>query len=120
MRHLKKLLLIALFSGSVSIYAQDWDEGITFSSATISESYCVELDPTQPVAEWYSMDISEFGFTDETIARNQFLQRSNNLVSFNINFEEQIAYARIHLDRTPEPKDIVWWNEYLASLCAAE
>ncbi|MCG8578102.1 MAG: hypothetical protein MI810_24695 [Flavobacteriales bacterium] len=119
MKNLKKFALVCFFFGSLSSFSQDWKDGIEFSTATVSADYCVILDPTKPVAEWYEMDITDFGFTDETTARNQFLQRSNNLISYNVDLSEQKAYARVHLDRTPTPQDIVWWNNYLSTLCTS-
>ena len=120
MKQLKKLAFAAIFLGATTSFAQDWTEEIEFETATITTDYCIQLDATKPVAEFYQMDISAFGFADETEAKKQFYTRANNYISFQVDLASQTTYLRVHLDRTPEPKDIAWWNEYLVSLCSAE
>ena len=113
------LTLLAISLASLS-FSQDWKEGIVFSTATITEDYCVQLDADNPVQEWYEMDITHLGFASQDEANKAFWSRANNLVSYNVDLSENKAYARVHLDRTPEPKDINWWNDYLNSLCPTE
>ena len=120
MKYLKKLTFLAIFLGSTVSFSQDWTEDIEFETATITTDYCIQLDATKPVAEFYQLDITAFGFTDETEAKKQFYTRANNYISFQVDLPSQTTYLRVHLDRTPAPMDIVWWNEYLASLCSAE
>lgn len=120
MRQLKKLAIAVLFFGATTSYAQDWTEDIEFETATITSEYCISLDATKPVAEFYQIDITAFGFSDENEAKKQFYTRANNFLSFQVDLASQTTYLRVHLDRTPEPKDIIWWNDYLESLCAAE
>ncbi len=119
MKNLKKLTFLFVFLGSTVSFSQDWSS-IDFETATVDANYCVQLDATKPVGEYYEMDISFLGFTDEIEASKQFNTRANNFISFHVEMSEQKAYAHIHVDRTPAPMDIVWWNDYLASLCAAE
>jgi hypothetical protein len=119
MKNLKKLSFLFIFLGSTVSFSQDWSS-IEFESATVDANYCLQLDATKPVAEFYEMDIAFFGFTDAVEAKKQFNTRANNFVSYHVDLAEQKAYCHLHLDRTPAPMDIVWWNEYLASLCASE
>ena len=89
----------------------------TYSAATITEDYCVTLDPTEEISEFYEIDIHDFGFETEIEATKKFGFISNNLLTYSVDFENEKAYLQVHLDRTPEPRDIIWWNEYLNSLC---
>ncbi len=120
MNHLKKLVFIGLLCGSFTAFSQGFPDGVEYGEATVDENYCVQLDPSTIVGEWYEMDITSFGFTDEIEAKKQFMTRANNLVSYYVVLSEQKAYAHIHLNRTPSPQDIAWWNNYLLSLCPAE
>jgi hypothetical protein len=120
MKHLKNLVFVCFFCGSFSAFSQEWMAGIEWQTATVDANYCVQLDPTEAVGEWYEMDITAFGFTDEVEAKKQFMTRANNYISYYVNLSEQRAYAHVHLDRTPSPEDIVWWNNYLLSLCPSE
>lgn len=121
MKVLKSLAIGLLLAGASSANAQVFPEGTTFGTATVTAEYCVTLDPSSPVQEWYEMDISAFGFTNLAEAQNAFLMRSNNLISYNVvDLAEQKAYARVHVDRTPAPEDIVWWNDYLSTLCPTD
>ena len=120
MNHLKNLVFVCLFCGSFASFSQDWMSEVEWKTASVDLNYCVTLDGTSEVGEYYTMDITAFGFTDEVEAKKQFMTRANNLVSYYVNVAEQTAYAHIHLDRTPSPQDIVWWNNYLLSLCPAE
>jgi len=101
-------------------YSQDWREGIAFLPASITPEYCVQLDATQAVGEWYQIDISALTFENQAAAEKAFWSRSNNLVAFQVKLDENKAYAKIYLDRTQVPHDIIWWNEYLASICPTE
>ena len=120
MKHLKNLVFVCLFFGSFSTFSQDWMSEVEWKTATVDLNYCVQLDPASEVGEYYEMDITAFGFTDETEAKKQFMTRANNYISYYVDLSEQKAFARVHLDRTPEPQDIVWWNDYLLSLCPSE
>lgn len=120
MKRLLNLAFVCLFCGSFSSFAQDWMADVEWKTATIDINYCLQLDPASEVGEYYEIDIEAFGFTDEVEAKKQFQTRANNYVSYHVDLSEQKAYAQIHIDRTTEPKDIVWWNNYLLSLCPSE
>lgn len=110
---IKALLLGALLSPTVGL--SQHDEG--FASATITDEYCVSLDTDLPIAEFYEIDISHLELASETEALNKFGYINNNLLTYTVNFAAEKAYLQIHLDRTAEPMDILWWNDYINSLC---
>lgn len=88
-----------------------------YETATITSDYCVSLDATKPVSEYYKIDISALNFADETEARKAFGYISNNYLSYVVDFDNHSAYLHIHLDRTQNPQDIAWWNNYLNEHC---
>ncbi|NOQ75350.1 MAG: hypothetical protein GQ574_25290 [Crocinitomix sp.] len=108
-------LLLALIFAPMSIFAQD--EGIDYGTATVTEEYCVSLNTEVPISEYYSIDISHLDITTELEAVNNFGFISNNLLTYSVDFAAEKAYLHVHLDRTSAPKDIIWWNEYVNSLC---
>ena len=89
----------------------------TFPVATCNTDFCVQLDADQPVEEYYQIDIASFNYTTFSAAYEKFGAISNNLLTYSVHIDEQIVVLQVHLDRTEEPKDIVWWNDYLNSLC---
>lgn len=115
--NMKKLFLLLIICSTTAVFSQDWRDGLTFLPATVTSDYCVQLDAGQPVAEWYIMDITHMDFANQTEAQQAFWMRQNNLVSYTVILDEHKAYAHIHLDRTSTPQDIVWWNDFLNSLC---
>ncbi|MFT5822167.1 MAG: hypothetical protein ACI8ZM_003423 [Crocinitomix sp.] len=108
-------LLLAFLLAPMSIFAQD--EEIEYGTATVSEAYCVSLNTETPISEYYSIDISHLDVATELEAVNNFGFISNNLLTYTVDFAAEKAYLHVHLDRTSSPKDILWWNDYIISLC---
>ncbi len=117
---MNNLLVSAFIFLSLTISAQSFaqyvDE-VEYLSASITTEYCVSLDSSSPVGEYYEMDISHLHLSTEKDANDRFGFISNNLLTYVVDFEENKVYLQVHLNRTPEPKDIVWWNSYIDSLC---
>ena len=108
-------ILLALLFAPALIFAQEGE--MDYGTATVTHEYCVNLDTESPISENYLIDISHLHLTTELEAVNNFGFISNNLLTYTVDFEAEQAYLQIHLDRTPTPKDIVWWNAYVTSLC---
>jgi hypothetical protein len=106
-------VFLALIFASSNSFAQD----IEYGTATVTEEYCVSLDTESPIAEHYSIDISHLHLMTELEAVNKFGFISNNLLTYTVDFEAETAYLHVHLDRTSTPEDIIWWNDYVESLC---
>ena len=107
-------ILWAFLLASTSSFAQD---EIEYGTATVSEEYCVSLDTDSAISEYYSIDISHLNLLTELEAVNNFGFISNNLLTYSVDYAAETAYLHVHLDRTSSPKDIVWWNDYVNSLC---
>ena len=108
-------LLLAFILAPMSMFAQD--EEIEYGTATVSSEYCVNLDTEAAISEYYVIDISHLAIATELDAVNNFGFISNNLLTYSVDYAAEKAYLHVHLDRTSSPKDIVWWNEYIISLC---
>jgi len=117
---MKKLIFLFSVSCLSISYGQDWRDGITFLPATVTEDFCVSLNADQPIAEWYVMDITLLGFTNQEEAEKAFWSRSNNYVTYQVKLDENKAYAKIWIGRTQVPHDITWWNSYLGSICSID
>ncbi len=87
--------------------------------AEITSEFCVSLSAEEAIVEYYEIDISHFGFETEKEANDRFGFICNNLLTYTVDFDNMTCSLHVHLDRTPELKDVVWWNEYLSSLCSA-
>jgi hypothetical protein len=112
--NLTTIILVLIFAPT-TIFAQD--EEIDYGTATVSEEYCVSLNTESPISEFYSIDISHLHLDTELEAINNFGFISNNLVTYTVDYAAETAYLQVHLDRTSSPKDILWWSEYINSLC---
>lgn len=118
MKSLKKLALIVLLAGSTGAYSQLYPEGTTLGEATVTDdTYCVSLNADQPVQEYYELNIASQGFTTFEDAHRIYGAISNNLLTYKVDIDNQRVILQVHIDRTEEPQDIVWWNAYLESLC---
>lgn len=106
-------ILFAICS-PLGIFAQD---EIDYGAASISPEYCVLIDADSPVKNFYIIDIDHLHIADEIEAVDKFGHIENNLISYTVDLVEHKAYLELHLDRTSEPKDILWWSAYLNSLC---
>lgn len=88
------------------------------ATATISDSYCVSIDATQPLQDYYEIDIAHLGFVDAESAQAKFGFIQNNLMTYYVDFTNLKVIMELHLDRTNDPKNVAWWSEYLTSLCS--
>ena len=113
---IKKCFLWLIVLMPFSIFSQT-EEVIEYSDATITTEYCVTINTDNPIAEHYVMDISHLHLVTEIDANDKFGYICNNLLTYTVDVEANEAYLQIHLDRTPEPKDVIWWNDYINSLC---
>jgi len=89
----------------------------TYGIATINSSYCVTIDTSVPLTEFYQINIVDLNFATEIDARKVFGNISNNRLSYKVDFANHVAYLQVHADRTQFPQDVIWWNNYIASLC---
>lgn len=89
----------------------------TYGVGTITSSYCVSIDTSLPLTEFYQIDIAALNFATEIDARKVFGNISNNRLSYKVDFANHVAYLQVHSDRTQYPQDVIWWNNYIASLC---
>lgn len=118
MRYLTNLFLfVGIVCSPLVNYAQDAEGEITYGNATITDEYCVSLDAGAAISEYYIIDISHLHIPSAKEANDNFGYICNNLLTYTVDFDANTAYLQIHLDRTSEPKDIVWWNDYINSLC---
>lgn len=109
-----RFLFLVLFGCSISLSAQ---ESAGIGSASMDANFCLTLNAEEPLHEFYVVDISAFGFATETDAKKTFGMKSNNLITYNVDFANNLVIAHLHLDRTGEPKSLEWWSEYLLSVC---
>ncbi|WP_066758539.1 hypothetical protein [Crocinitomix algicola] len=108
-------LLLGLVFSPFGLFAQPGDE---IPTATVTDELCVSIDDTgSPISETYEIDISHLHLHSEKEANDKFGYISNNLLTYTVDFSAEKAYLNVHLDRTSEPKDVVWWNDYIISLC---
>jgi len=118
---LKKMSRFALATGFVFLtttsfgQTQQWPE--TYGQGTINADYCVTIDTSQPLQEFYKIDIAHLNFANETDARKVFGAISNNLLTYRVDFANHTAYLNVHADRTKNPENVTWWNNYIDSLC---
>ena len=109
-----RFLFFVLFGCSISLSAQ---ESADIGAASMDANFCLTLNAEEPLHEFYVADISAFGFDTEIDAKKTFGMKSNNLITYSVDYANNQVIARLHLDRTGEPKSLEWWNEYLHSVC---
>lgn len=108
-------LLLGLIFTPLCSFTQDGDD---LPTATVTEDLCVTIDDTgSPISDLYEIDFSHLHLLSEKEANDKFGFISNNLLTYTVDFSTETAYLNIHIDRTPEPKDVIWWNDYINSLC---
>lgn len=115
MNNLKKIFLVLTLGVASFSFSQSSD--VEYASATINESYCIELDSSIDLKEFYSADASVFGWTSAVDARKHCGYHSNNLVTLTPDFDNGLVLIQIHADRAAAAYDVTWWNEYLQSIC---
>lgn len=91
-------------------------------NASIDQNYCLSLNVNEGLAEVYIFDISQFGFVSAEEATKAFNLRSNNLVSYAVDFSNNRVFAKIHTNRIPDGEiaSVDWWNNYFSSLCSQQ
>ncbi|CAG7581692.1 MAG: hypothetical protein SLAVMIC_00978 [uncultured marine phage] len=115
MKFFGKIVTIFLLFIGQSLFSQE-----TYPIASFNEDGCVQLDTSIPVEEFYTIDISSFGFVTFGEAHKLFGSMSNNLLTYKVYIEDQITILQVHLDRTEVPQDLEWWNAYLVSICSGD
>jgi hypothetical protein len=119
--NLKKISKLVLATGFLFLttasfgQTEEWPE--TYGQGTINTSYCVTIDTTQPLQEFYKIDISHLNFATATDAQKVFGAISNNRLTYRVDFANHAAYLKVHADRTTTPQDVIWWNNYIDGLC---
>lgn len=114
----KNFLTLVLFSFIVlSSFTTDTEWPTQYGVAKIDANYCVTIDTSKPLESFYKIDISDLNFASEVDAQKVFGAISNNYLSYRVHFSDNAAYLKIHADRTKEMQDVIWWNDYIQSLC---
>lgn len=116
MNNLKRILFLFAITMASMSFGQAAEEG-TAGEATITSSFCVELDASVEVTTVYRADASALGWASEAAAKKACGFHSNNLVTYDQDYANNEIIIYIHTDRTSAPQDVAWWNEYLESLC---
>ena len=80
--------------------------------ATVDANMLVVLDDSAPVKSVYTADISNMSFKDEASAKKAFNHVSSNLVSYEVNWDDQTVAIFVHNDRLKEDRSIQDWNKY--------
>ncbi len=117
MNTLKKYFLLVAISAASFSFAQESSETADNGSATLDANYCLALDATTEVQMNYAADASDLGWTSAAHAKKMCGFYSNNLVTYKSDYENNQMLVIIHTDRTRGEKDVIWWNDYLLSLC---
>jgi len=117
MNTLKRLFLLVAITVASSSFAQTSTEAIDYGSATVSSAYCIELDDSQPIQEYYVASASSLGWSSVENAAKMCGFHRNNLITLQEDYANGNIIIRIHTDRTYEPRDIIWWNNYLQGIC---
>jgi hypothetical protein len=114
MNYLKKIVLFVAISFASIGFSQDLNKP---GKATVTTNFCITLDEASPIQEHYTVNATSLGWTSELDANKACGFHSNNLVSYSADYKNNLLLIQIHTDRTQGKKDIVWWNEYLNSIC---
>ena len=117
MSSLKKIFLLAAFSFTYLSFGQDADKMVNRGNAVISSNYCLVIDNTIPLQEYYVADASSLGWTSQAHAKKMCGHHSNNLVGYTPDYENNKMLIHIYVERTYEPRDFAWWKNYLMSIC---
>jgi hypothetical protein len=109
-------VLIAAFLVLTS-FTKDAQWPAQYGEATIDANYCVKIDASKPLESFYKIEINHLNFATEIDAQKVFGSISNNYLTYRVDFANQVTYLQIHAERTKEMKDVIWWNDYIHSLC---
>ncbi|NOQ74695.1 MAG: hypothetical protein GQ574_21965 [Crocinitomix sp.] len=113
MNSLKKIFLLVTLSVATFSFSQSTDAG----TATIDGNYCLVLDNDSEIQEQYSADATGLNWTSAAHAVKKCGFHTNNLVTYKADYENNRILIQIHTDRTYDSKDVIWWNQYLQSIC---
>lgn len=117
MKKNKLFLVTAFVVSSLSLSAQtEPTEGLEVT-ATLNENFCLTFVDDSPIQEFYIADISALGFENEQEAKNVFGTKSNNLITYTVDFPNNRVQAQLHLNRLSESRDKTWWSNYLLDTC---
>ncbi len=108
-------VLFILFSNS--LFSQNFEDHAKYGKATISENFCVSIDDTKELNTFYVLDIAPISFVDMESASKKFNSLSNNLLTYKVDFPNQLVYLQIHVNRTKELQSAGWWKNYILTLC---
>ncbi len=82
------------------------------SKATFQSRNSVILDDT-PLSEFYTADITLFNFNSNEEAEAYFNSKTNNLLSYQIDFTSKKVIIHLHLKHAAEDWDKIKWTNYL-------
>lgn len=88
-----------------------------YGNATVEVPACIVLNPSETLVSDYEMSITPLGFTSEKELNVWCGHYSNNLITLSGNYDLGKAYISLHSEFLSEPKNLIWWNDYLAELC---
>lgn len=117
MTYLKRILLLIAISLSLFGFSQENQSNVIRNIATVSGNFCVNLDNSTPIQEYYVADARDLNWENAQQATKLCGFYSNNLVMYEADFANKKLYIHLYLERTNGPKDLLWWNAYLNSLC---
>jgi hypothetical protein len=113
MNSLKKIFLLVALSAASFSFSQSSDAG----TAAIDGNYCLVLDTDSEVQEQYTADATALNWTSAADAVKKCGFYTNNLITYKADYDNNLILITIHTDRTYDSKDVIWWNQYLLSLC---
>lgn len=117
MPYLKRILLLIAIYLSNNGFLQVNQPNVISNIAVVSGNFCVILDNSTPIHEYYVADASDLNWESIEQATKLCGFYSNNLVMYEADFANKKLYIHLYLERTNSPKDLLWWNAYLNSLC---
>lgn len=109
------LIVLTTFLNSSFTFDNQWPS--EYGEAKIDANYCVSIDTSKPLQSFYKLDIAHLNFDNEADAQKVFGAISNNYLTYRADFTNKVAYLKIHSERTKETQDVIWWNNYIQSLC---
>ena len=117
MKNFKHFILTLTFGMGVTAFSQSAEEPTDYGSATVSTDYCMTLDADEAIQAYYRADATALNWASLQEAHKMCGYYSNNLVTLSPDFENGEMIIQIHIDRTRDPKDVSWWNQYLVDKC---
>ena len=114
-----KYILLAIALSTSAAFAQEMATE-DLPTATIDANYYVTLDNSQPLSEYYKVDISHLSFADEMQAKKLLgIYVTGNLITNEVNYSENQMIIHIHTEYATDPT-VADIQEYLGTLTKPE